>query len=195
MRRTLLAALVAAVAALPSTAQAAPSPQVIDKKGDWVVASQDLVTARLSSVLVGGKPALRADLTFAEAPGQVPTTYQFGFTKGCLGYGFTYEAQATAKASFVRTECYTGAEGVAGTPKQTTFPATATISGTTLTMIAPYAGGIARGNKVKDFFAFVYDVPVGLVGNNSVLGYSEIYTGDMAFSSNSYVVGSDLPRK
>jgi hypothetical protein len=198
MRRTLLAALVAAVAVLPSTAQAAPSPQIVDKKGDWAVDAQDILTARVSSVLVAGKPALRAEMSLAAAPSAVPATYRFGFMKGCVGYGFSYDWKGTATGStaqFFRQECYTGAEKPGETPKTTTLPATATVKGATLTWTTPFAAGIARGARVTDFFAWVYDVPFGTVGNDTVTGYTEFYTGDVAYSRATYVVGSDLPRR
>jgi hypothetical protein len=192
MRRTLLAALVAGVATFTSTAQAAPSPQVRDPKGDWQVASQDVLSARVSSVLVSGRPALRGELTLAAAPA-VPTTYKLYFYAGCIGYGFTYDWHVDAAhsaAKFTRSDC--PAEIAEVVPKTQDFPATVTVKGTTLTWVAPYAGGVKRGTKVTGFAAMVYTAPVGAVESDSWTGYHEAYAGDVGYSDAVYVVGSDL---
>jgi hypothetical protein len=192
MRRTLLAALVAGVATFTSTAQAAPSPQVRDPKGDWQVASQDVLSARVSSVRVGGKPALRGELTMAAAP-DVPTTYNLYFYVGCVTYQFAYDWRVDAAhsaAKFVRSDCPTSDTDVL--PKTHDFPATVTAKGTTLTWVAPYAGGIARGTKVSGFAALVFTTPVFVDEGDSWTGSHEAYTGDIGYGTATYVVGSDL---
>lgn len=198
MRRTLLSALLAGVAAFASAAQAAPSPQVTDAKADWPVESQDVLSARLSSRLVNRKPALHGELTLAVAPSAtVPTTYRFSFMRGCVYYAFVYDwkgAAGTAVATFTRQECLTGAESPVEMPKETAFPVTFTLRGTTLDFVAPYAGGIARGSRLTAFGAMAYTVPFAAVYGDSWTGYHEVWSGDVAWSDATYVAGSDLPR-
>ena len=184
MRTPLLAALLA-VALATTTSHAAPAAQFTDAKGDWAVASQDVLSARISSVLAGGAPAIRAELTLAAAPDPtLPSSYNVQFAVGCVSYALTYDGKA---ATLQQVSC-------TRQPATTTAPATASVRGTTLVLQAPYALGLRRGQVAGPFAAVAYTAFAGFgVG----LGPPTVCTCDLAYSPDRsrYVLGSDLPRK
>jgi hypothetical protein len=200
MRRTLWLALLGGVVVLTPAAQAAPSPQVIDPKGDWQVASQDILSGRLSSVIADGKPALRGELTLAAAPAAgVVTTYSLSFMVGsCDGYTWHYVWGGAAPATKVSLEqvdfCHQQPTQVAQADH--TYAASATLSGSTIVWQAPYVGMIKRGAKAGSFAALACPVFGGVSGGDTITGSHEAWTGDIAYGANrSYVIGSDLPRR
>ncbi len=201
MRRWLVVVLLSGVVASAAPAHAAPSPQVTDPKGDWQVASQDVLSARLSSRYVGGKPSLRGELRLAAVP-DVPTTYRFNFGLGCSSYSFAYVWPGVAQgasATFERWDYCAPPAAVPEAPKTTadaTFPVTFAVTGTTLVWQAAYAGGIKKGVRVANFAALACTVLGGVVAGDTTTGSHEVWAGDIAYSANRYyVVGSDLPRR
>lgn len=185
MPKPWIAALLAV--ALVTPAHAAPAPQVTDPKGDWAVASQDVLSARVSSVLVNRVPTLRAELTLAAAPeSRLPTDFVVQFFVGCTVYDLNYDGTT---AALERLTC-------AATPVSSTAPATVTVRGTTLVLQAPYALGLRRGQVATYFAAAAYTVYAG-VYQPGLSGDLLACTCDVAFAPDktSYVLGSDLPRR
>lgn len=186
MRRALVAALVAA-ALVPSGAYGGPpKPQLVDPRGDTVIPSHDILSARLSSFLSRGRPHLRAELTLAEAPA-VPIEHVFGFTNGCDELVFRYTwtgTAATSEAAIDRWDyCYRFGQRV----PDATFPVAFSVRGTTLTWQLPYAHGIKRGSELTWLFAVS-------CAQMTCLNFAAPVT-DSARFGRTYVVGSDLPRR
>jgi hypothetical protein len=198
--RRMLAMLLGGVVVLASPAMAAPSPQVNDPRGDWSVPGQDVLTGRVSSVLVAGKPVLRGELTLAEAPVPgVVTSYRLGFMIGCEGWSFAYDwpgAAPAAKASLERVDFCAQSQVPKVGPDQT-FAATFSTKGPTLIWQAPYTGSIKRGARADSFYAIACNGTIcGAGTSDPVLGYSDVWVSDFASSSRAtYVIGSDLPRR
>jgi hypothetical protein len=198
MRRTFLTALVLGAVLGAPTAQAAPSAQLRDKAGDWAVPSQDVLSGRLSSARVAGKPVLRGELRLAAAPAAgVVTTYHFGFGIGCHNYSFGYVWPGAAQAAQASLDYYdfcTERDGTRQLPDKT-YVATVTVRGSTIVWQAAYAGHIVRGARVAGFSAIACPVLGGIAGGGTNVPNTEVWTGDVAWSQGRYVVGSDLPRK
>lgn len=195
MRRTAIVAFLAGVVFAPA-ALAAPSPQLYDRAGDSTMASQDIVTGRLSSFWAGKAPRLRGELRLLAAPSPgVPSNYAFLFSVGCKSYSFAYDWAGGAPNGTATLDMWDDCD----TPRESaeepdaSFPATFAVKGTTLTWDAPYAGGLKRGQRVQHFAAGacpqVCGVAFGMDPNEPML------SGDLAWTKGSYVLGSDLPRR
>jgi hypothetical protein len=197
--RHLLAALLGGAVALATPALAAPSSQLGDPKGDWAVASQDVLSGRLSSVLVAGKPVLRGELTLAAPPAAgVVSTYNFGFQVGCEYWSFNYIWPGTAQAAQADLEMWSYCTAPGQVPKEqpdAKYAVTFAVAGSTLTWQAPYAGTIRKGAKAGTFAALACPVVGGVAFGNVDGKATEVWTGDIAFSQAVYVIGSDLPRR
>ena len=198
MRRSLLVTCLAGFVAIGPAALAAPSPQVADPAGDWAVKSQDFTSARLSSALIAGKPHLRGELKLVEAPAAgVVTQYGFHFSVDCLSYVFAYTwpgNTAQARADLQRTSFCAPREATSTGP-DATFPVTFAVKGTTLTWEMPYGAGISRGIRVRGFAATACPGFCGITYGTSWNEQKYVWTGDVAWNANTYVVGSDLPRR
>lgn len=198
VRRTLLTALFVAVAGALPPAHAAPSPQLTDPVGDWAVQSQDFSWARVSSVLVGGRPHLRGELRLVAAPAGAPTTYGFWLGAGCAQYGFRYEWTGVAERStptFDKT-VYCGDRDTVTVGPDQTWPVTFAVNGTTLTWTVPYVGGVAKGLVIDGFVAQACSTACGVwVGTDWDDEGHAVWTSDVGLQRGRYVVGSDLPRR
>jgi hypothetical protein len=146
MRRTVLTAL-CATALLAAPAHAAPRPAVLrDAKGDWSVAGQDLLAARISGVRVNGVRAVRAEVDLADVPTTGSTYGVLVETEACGSWGLVVSLYGTAEAnaSFQHFPCpATGIEG-----SDASMPATFSVTGKTLTITAPYGLGLGRGARL-----------------------------------------------
>lgn len=180
MPKTLLSALLALALVTPGHA-AAPVASVTDPRGDWPVASQDILSARLSSVYVHGVPTLRAEVDLAAAPNPlVPTTYTVDFGVGCAAYSLTSDGTS---GTLERSDCKVK-------KLTTSAPGTAAVHGTTLVIQAPYALGLQVGQVAQG---------LGAVAATVFVAYWQL-TGDFATSGDialapydtTYVLGSDL---
>jgi hypothetical protein len=192
MRR--IAPALLAILALAGSATAAPRSGISDPRGDWPVASQDVVSAKLSSVLVSGKPVLRGELQLAAAPDGRPATYAIGFAVGCHAYSFDKSTEATGDHVALSYTDYCTPEddgpGRIGVDKE--YPATVSVKGRTVTWLAPYVGQIKRGARVEGMSAWGCArlcTSVGIDWNDQKT------VGDLAWGEMLYVVGSDLPRR
>jgi hypothetical protein len=199
MRRTFWTALLGGVVVLTPVALAAPSPQIVDKKGDWQVASQDVVSGRLSSVLAAGKPVLKGELTLAAAPAAgIESQYALNFLVGCDGYTFTYIWPGVAQGAKATLDHYSFCRQRPATepmPDDST-PAAVAVTGTTLSWQVPYAGKIVKGARATGFSAVGCSAVGGVFFGDSITGLHEVDTGDLAYGNNRYyVIGSDLPRR
>ena len=196
MRRTAIVAFLAGVAFAPA-ALAAPSPQVLDRAGDATLKSQDVVSGRLSSVWAGKTPRLRGELKLLAAPAVgVPSNYAFTFGVGCVSYSFTYDWNGGAgkdAASITKWDFCTERDAVTGSQADATFPATVTLKATTLTWDAAYVDGLKRGSRIEGFSAGACTHVCGVV--MSMDPSEPMAAGDLAWSSATYVLGSDLPRR
>jgi hypothetical protein len=194
MTRPLLAALAALALAAPSTHAAPPAPQVTDARGDWSLASQDVLSGRVSSLLVRGVPQLRGEIALAAQPAAgAPATYELTWGIGCAGYGFTYTWNGVPGGGSATLDqwdwCWD--ELQPWSDPEIRFPVTFAVRGSTLTFRTPYVGGIRRGQRAKRFHiqacTRVCGATVGVAPS--------VELGDYASSNASYVVGSDLPRR
>ena len=193
MRR--LAPALAAFLALAAPAGAAPGPGITDPKGDWPVASQDVLSAKLSSALAGKTPVLRAELQLAAAPDGRPATYAVGFSIGCHGYAFDHSwtaANGYQTALHHTAYCSRSAAPPKAGPDEK-LPATVTLKGSTLVFEAPYVSEIKKGVKVTYLTAWGCAYACMWVGVN--WDDAQVSVGDLAYGDISYVVGSDLPRR
>lgn len=199
MRRTIWTALLGGVVVLAPVALAAPSPQISDPKGDWQVASQDVVSGRLSSVLSAGKPALKGELTLAAAPAAgVESMYALNFLVGCDGYTFSYIWPGVAQGAKATLDHYSFCQQRPATEPTAddSTPATVAVTGTTLTWQVPYTGKIVKGARAMSFSAVACSAIAAVFFGDSITGSHEVDTGDVAYGGNqTYVVGSDLPRR
>lgn len=194
MRRTLLAALAALALAAPAAHAAAPAPQVTDPRGDWHVPSQDVVSGRISSVLVRGAPHLRGELRLAAPPATgVPASYELTFGIGCAGYGFTYAWDGLPEGGTATLDqwdwCFD--ELQPWSDPEIRLPVTFAVRGSTLTFQTPYTGGLRRGQRAKRFHIQACQRICGV----TVAAAVGADVGDHASSNAVYVVGSDLPRR
>jgi hypothetical protein len=183
VRRALVAASLSAVALVPS-AHAAP-PLVTDVTGDTRIPGYDLVSARLSGVLTGRRPTLRAELRLAAGP-SAPVEYDFGFVSGCDMYMFRYTWVGVAEQSDAALDhwdyCYRNETSA----PDATYPVDIVVTGTTLTWTVPYVLGIHRGAKAVQPFA---------ASCQKTWCFDAVPVTDYAESDRTYVVGSDLPRR
>lgn len=192
MRR--IAPALLALLALAGPATAAPRNGISDPKGDWPVAGQDVISAKLSSALVNGKPVLRGELRLAEAPGAGPASYVVAFSLGCHSYAFDKSTQATGEHVALSYSDYCTPEDDdpvrVGADKE--YPATVTLKGSTLVWQAPYVGHVKRGARVEGLIAW----GCARVCTGFGASVEEMTTvGDLAWGEMLYVVGSDLPRR
>jgi hypothetical protein len=75
------------------------------------------------------------------------------------------------------------------------YAVTFAVTGSTLTWQAPYAGTIRKGATAAFPAALACPVLGGVAFGNLDGKATEVWTGDVAFSKGSYVIGSDLPRR
>jgi hypothetical protein len=182
--RPLLAALCAAtLLAAPAHAGSRPAT-VTDPKGDWAVAGQDLVRARLYSVTAGTR-ALRADVELADVP-VTGTTYavQLGNEASCESWALvvTFYGTPEQSASLQHFPC-----SVTGLPgSDASIAATFAVTGKTLRLTAPYGLGLRRGTRLTyggaSAATYFLGLFVGPPANQDVL------TGDIAMNGIDYVL-------
>ncbi len=196
MRRPFAAAV--ALVALSGTAHSAPAPQLRDKPGDWTVASQDIVSGRVSSTRAGKKLFLRGELRLAAAPGAtVPTTYNFGFAvNDCHRYAFVYTWRGDAGESeaFLEHTDHCRVRYVWELPGEDRYPVEVGVRGSTITWQTPYVGAIRKGARADMFHAYACTNVCG-VQVKRVPAEPSVLVGDDAWTDGWYVVGSDLPRR
>jgi hypothetical protein len=195
MRRTFAAAV--ALVALSGTAHSAPAPQLRDRPGDWSVASQDIVSGRVSSTRAGKKLFLRGELKLAAAPA-APTMYRFKFViDGCHEYGFVYIWTGSGEQSdaFLDHTDYCRVRYAWELPGEDRYPVTFGVRGTTLTWQTPYVGAIKKGAPVDMFAGLACSSLCGVQVRGLPVATPGVALGDEAFTDGWYRVGSDLPRK
>jgi hypothetical protein len=186
--RLLVIATAAAAAVLAAPAVAAPRAATLnDPKGDWPVASQDVLSARVTSVRVAGRPALVAALTLAAAP-DAPTQYSVAVTAGCDSWLLSVRNLGTdlEDARIEHVVCYDLADYPT---RQTEIEhATATVRGTTVEITAPYTLGLKRGTKVTSLSAGASAFFTGVYVGHDVGDQGFVMSGDVAFGKVSYVL-------
>ena len=200
MRRTFLISLLAGVVAFAPAAQAAPAAQVKDPGGDWAVPSQDVRWARLSTVRVLGKTLVRGELKLEQPPMPgVPTAYRFGFMVGCRSYTFAYlwPAIAGAAQSSLEYTSFCTERDTTAVLADKTYPAQVYLRRDDGMIVweTPYVGHVKKGAKADAFFAMANSGVGGVIVGGTELPYEEVWTGDVAWSDRTYVIGSDLPRR
>lgn len=176
-----IAALLAIVV-LASQAGAAPKPrpQLTDAKGDYPVASADIVSATLSSVPHVTETLLQIDLTLAAPPRTVtPYSYTLGFTvPGCdfrvVYFGHPFRGVLNDSTA----GCITGNAVPHGRYS---------IEGSTITFTVPMSGALKRGARATNLFAVTEP---GAYSSASMVGLF----GDTATGTD-WVLGSDRPKK
>ncbi|HWL37955.1 MAG TPA: hypothetical protein VNQ77_17345 [Frankiaceae bacterium] len=205
-RRAFLALLLAPALAAPGAGAAPPAPQLRDVTGDWVLEGQDIVWARVSDVLVGGVPHLRAELKLVAPPlADAQNHYFVEFVHRCSTLQFhAYVGHLDPEpvtAQFERKPyCYTLDEDP---EPNASYPVTVTLRGSTMTWAAPYADGMKRGSVLSRFTASAFSVTDGVVYDpgDSPEGIPDprplhLEEGDKASAPEAiHVVGSDLPRR
>jgi hypothetical protein len=183
MRRTSLAVL-AVTALLAAPASAKPAATISDPKGDWGVASEDVLAARLEGVVGTSGRTVTATVTLAGAPDAATTYYVAAIDGVCNSWEFSVYGLGTAAQAAVLTRysCQDAATDVLGT----SVPATATVKGNTVGLTAPYALGLKRGTKVAALVAAaaVHYVAFG-VGMDADLRFVD---GDWAQGGSRYVL-------
>ena len=205
--RRALTALLAAMALLAPGAGAAPAPQLRDVTGDWALEGQDIVWGRVSGVLVGGVPHLRAELRLTGPPlADAQNHYFLSVVHRCstlrfhMYVGHLDPEPATAQLQRL-PYCYATGEDP---EPDASYPVTVSLKGSTVTWVAPYADGMRRGSVLSRFTASAFSVTDGAswdpVSDEDdpvvVVDDVEVQEGDNAAAPNArYVVGSDLPRR
>jgi hypothetical protein len=191
MRRRVLAAF-AAVAAAATCAPAAAAtgtshrPQIRDGAGDWAVPSQDILDGTVTANAKSITTTVR--LAAAPVPGLV-TYYTLSFVVGCTSYVTQYRWTGAAPADSVAMSQY-ACPAASSTPVPppaqpvATYPATATVTGTTIRFSFAPAAKLRPGAKVWAGVIADTAAEVGFDGNpdKGVVG------GDIAFS-NLFVLG------
>ncbi len=178
MRRpAVLAAIAAALLAAP--AGAASPAAITDAKGDWPVASQDVVGVTVSTVPGN---ALRAVLTLATAP-DATTQYGVGVIAGCDSW--TLEARGT-EAALKHYVCGSGVG--AATAQPDVSAATVTTKGNTVVITAPYANGLRRGLRIDGVNAAASVYFTGVFGGSSLTPSVAVTSGDFAYGQVAYVL-------
>jgi hypothetical protein len=179
--------LVAPVANLASQAGASPKPkpQLTDAKGDYPVASADIVSATLSSVPAGTQTLLRIDLTLAAPPMTVtPYSYTLGFIVSGCQYRVVYFGHPFRGVLNDSTAgCITGDAVPHGRYS---------IEGSTITFTVPMSGALKRGARATDLFATTEPGAVSSAGTVATIPVATF--GDTATGTD-WVLGSDRPKK
>ena len=86
-----------------------PKPQITDAKGDYPVASADIISATLSTVTEGTKELLQIGLELAAAPTTlVPYSYTVGFEVGGCSFRAVYFGHPSDALNRSAVGCVTG---------------------------------------------------------------------------------------
>jgi hypothetical protein len=186
MRRTsLLPLLLPLLLAAPATAKPAAAT-IKDPKGDWAVASEDVLAARLEGLVAKGAKTLHATVTLAAAP-DAATTYYVAFVDGvCNSWELSVQGLGTQAQRAVLTRYTCGDSTDAASVVGESVAVTAVAHGTTVEFSAPYALGLRHGTKVDGLLAAaaVRYASWG-VGMDSDTFYTD---GDIARGNSSYVL-------
>lgn len=150
--RLLIAAVAAvlAVAALP--AQGAQRPHVVDPRGDWPVAAQDIVSATFSTVGSGRSRLLQIRLELAGPPQVDAALYwEVGWrTPGCalsyIEYSRSSYAPGDETAELIQ-QCAPGGKFENG------LPATGRLSGSTIVLTTPLSARFPVGTVLSQPYA------------------------------------------
>lgn len=182
MTRTVLAAALAAAALLAPSASAANGPAVLgDPKGDWPVASSDMLSARVEGVVSGAKRSVRATMMLAAAP-DAPTEYQVSFGDACDSWDLAVRGIGTAAETATFTHYVCDSTQAAGTTD-----AAVKVTGSKIELTAPYLFGLRRGIKVTGIAAAA-SVKFFAVGVDMGDPNEWIVDGDLAVGNASYVL-------
>jgi hypothetical protein len=190
MRRiAALAGITALLTAAP--ALAAPRPATLsDPKGDWAVASQDLVGVRISSVRTATGPGIRAEMTLVAAP-DVPTTYTtvIHIAGRCDGWALVAADHGTPlqQARLEYYACPSDTSSAVPVPDDTA-PATVEVRGTTVVLTAPYALGLARRQRIEGAVIAASTRFVGVFYPDNSGTWQEVVSGDLGYGRVSYVL-------
>lgn len=177
-----LVLLCSGVASAGTTSRAAPKPkpQLTDPKGDYPVASADIVSGTLSSVPDGTKTLLQIDLTLAAPPTTLtPYSYTLGFTvPGCDFRAVYFGHPLKGVLNDSVAGCITG---------KAVPHARYRIQGSTITFTVPMSGALKRGVRATTLFAVTE--PGGVSSASKLAMFGDTATGT------DWVLGSDLPNK
>ena len=202
--RRLLVPLVLALLWSPAAHAKPLQPQILDVAGDTPIRGGDIVSGRVSSARVNGRPVLRVELRLVEAPpAGVVMHYGLQFIIGCTMYQFGYVWPGTADQGIAQIDergdmCRLVIDGRRPTTvfmADTLYDAKLTLKGSTLVWETPYVGEIKTGATAFNFFA---EASVGWLGGEaatvqSPAGSRAVGAGDAARRVvQKYVVGSDL---
>jgi hypothetical protein len=186
--RLLVIATAACAALLAAPAVAAPRAATLnDPKGDWPVAGQDVLSARVTSVRVAGRPALVGALSLSAAP-DAPTQYSVAVAAGCDSWLLSVRGLGTdlQDARIEHLACSGLAEYA--TRQAEVADATAVVRGNTVEITAPYALGLRRGVKVTSMSAGAAAFFTGVYVGHGVGDEGFVMSGDVAFGKASYVL-------
>lgn len=192
MRRTAaLAALAALTLAAPAGAltRGRASSGIGDAKGDWPVASQDIVGVSASTVYYGAHPAVRAVLTLSDVPDGV-AQYNVALTAGCDSWVLSARSIGGGDMQDSRMQhvrCGSGANAVTATPD--TSPATVEVVGKTVVLTAPYAYGMRKGLHVTSMSAGASPFFTGVYVGHGAGEQGFVMTGDLALGDVDWTLG------
>ena len=191
-RKILLAAALAAAvaAATPALATGSTKPQIHDAKGDWVVASQDIVAGTITATA----KTIQADLQLAAPPATgVRTEYDVLLYVGCHAYALRYTWNGGLPGTTAGVDEYACATGnsatdlLSGNVPIATLPATATATATGIRITAAPTTVLHSGVKVEAAAvtrATPLIVFLGLDSSSASAG------GDVAYASKAFVLGT-----
>ena len=193
MRRiaTSMALLTACAYAAPALASGSPAPQIHDVKGDWAVASQDIIDGTVTATA----KTLQGDLHLAAPPATgVHTEYDIYLYVGCKTYVLRYDWNGGLPESSAGMDEY--ACPTTGVPDEllsdqqaiTTYPATATATSSGIRITAAPTKLLRSGVKVAAAAATrLADVIVIMGGTNET---AQSVGGDIAYASKVFTLGS-----
>lgn len=183
MRRRIggfLAVAALVCSALPATA--APAPHVVDPRGDWPVAGQDVVAATFSTITTTRGRSLEIRLELAGPPAPDAGLYwEVGWsTPDCalsyIEYSRSAYGPGVEHAELIR-QCKPGGSFNNG------MPATGRLEGSTLVLTTPLARRFPAGTQLSQPFAASYGF-VLVAG-----GVPSYYEADVTEKGRPYRVG------
>jgi hypothetical protein len=192
MRRiiTVMALLAACASAAPALAGSKTAPQIRDARGDWAVASQDVIDGTVTATA----KTVQGDLHLAALPATgVHTQYAVVLTVGCKTYVLHYDWNGGLPGSSAAMDEYSCP--TSGLPEEllsdqqatATYPATATVTAAGVRISAAPTKFLRSGIKVAAAattrLANVI-VVTGTTGNSTSIG------GDLAYGDKAFVLGS-----
>lgn len=153
MRRVLLAAAVSVACALGALpASGAPRPHIVDPRGDWPAAGQDIVSATFSTIGKGKTAALQIRMELAGPPTPDAALYwEVGWSTPDCALSYIEYTRSAYSPGFEHAELITRCRP--GGPIASGGKATGRLEGSTLVLTTPLAQRYPVGTLLSDPFA------------------------------------------